>query len=726
MKYIIALIASLVILLAYAFIGSAVFGWRHSGGIIPQLILWATIIFVWKKIVAKWPQKETVSSNTVSSACNADSDTTPSAPPPEKGATLSRLTDRIFPAVQTDQEPQDMRTPIVCSACETENASHARFCESCGISFYRECPGCRNSNRVDKKYCAKCGADLVGLSQLKEALGDIEKLFSNGDYERAIQEIEKYSSCQTGEAKGQKLDRRIRDIEKWSRFQIEQRKKEEEEIRTLLSNNTAPDYAHDKKLFDKMRSLKMRLGGLPEDLVGEKEDVDKRIETGRGKRKRKVQIAGVVYLLVLMVLGLTYRKFLTTLYYRTAFTNAVESCQTEKALALAEKLGDRYDTVDALAALKDFNQAKEQYTRVVADAVWLNKYYTVRSEVRNAVNRAAYGSKNLLDRTESYNRAREIIEETAVQIEDVRIAKESFRKALLDVGPQLESLSGSPTDDWDLMWEKKRLIAQYAPDEWASMEKAERIARIESSLAEKAESYRKAKACLQRIIEKTPPAIVQVSCTAKSFSVFEDRQRLSVDEGKVSVSAFSEHTLEFRSDGYHSETVVVPSLGPNRWKTLSTVFLRKIVCPPGGDPAAFDWEVINDRWIKNIYEFKYMYSDVVVTITDKVEGKMWVDSPYSLQRSWRDAVTYCDNLTFAGHSDWYLPDKKNLQNQAHYKNLFNGIETGHFYWSRTKGDFDEYSRSKHGAWKVDMSDGSSKCVKPEYEFNYVWPARDIQ
>jgi hypothetical protein len=44
------------------------------------------------------------------------------------------------------------------------------------------------------------------------------------------------------------------------------------------------------------------------------------------------------------------------------------------------------------------------------------------------------------------------------------------------------------------------------------------------------------------------------------------------------------------------------------------------------------------------------------TITDNNTGLMWMkDVDYHGTTSWYNAVTYCNNLTYAGHSDWQLP-----------------------------------------------------------------------
>ncbi len=48
------------------------------------------------------------------------------------------------------------------------------------------------------------------------------------------------------------------------------------------------------------------------------------------------------------------------------------------------------------------------------------------------------------------------------------------------------------------------------------------------------------------------------------------------------------------------------------------------------------------------------------TITDNVTGLMWVRDPSPTTMNWESAVTYCENLDYAGHNDWRLPNINEL------------------------------------------------------------------
>jgi hypothetical protein len=53
MKYVAAVIASIVVLLLFAFFAAAI-GWRHGGGIMVQSFLWAILAVVWVTITKNW------------------------------------------------------------------------------------------------------------------------------------------------------------------------------------------------------------------------------------------------------------------------------------------------------------------------------------------------------------------------------------------------------------------------------------------------------------------------------------------------------------------------------------------------------------------------------------------------------------------------------------------------------------------------------------------------
>lgn len=54
------------------------------------------------------------------------------------------------------------------------------------------------------------------------------------------------------------------------------------------------------------------------------------------------------------------------------------------------------------------------------------------------------------------------------------------------------------------------------------------------------------------------------------------------------------------------------------------------------------------------------------TITDNATGLMWMQNDNGSAIIWENALSYAENFSFAGHSDWRLPDVKELQSLIDY------------------------------------------------------------
>lgn len=54
------------------------------------------------------------------------------------------------------------------------------------------------------------------------------------------------------------------------------------------------------------------------------------------------------------------------------------------------------------------------------------------------------------------------------------------------------------------------------------------------------------------------------------------------------------------------------------------------------------------------------------TITDNATGLMWQQADDGIMRDWENALSYAENLTLAGYSDWQLPNAKELQSIVDY------------------------------------------------------------
>jgi hypothetical protein len=77
------------------------------------------------------------------------------------------------------------------------------------------------------------------------------------------------------------------------------------------------------------------------------------------------------------------------------------------------------------------------------------------------------------------------------------------------------------------------------------------------------------------------------------------------------------------------------------------------------------------------------------TVTDNSTGLMWEQGEPG-QKTWSDALYYCNNQTLANKTDWRLPNIKELQSLASYVGGSPAIDTNYFpgahssyYWSST-------------------------------------------
>ncbi len=137
--------------------------------------------------------------------------------------------------------------------------------------------------------------------------------------------------------------------------------------------------------------------------------------------------------------------------------------------------------------------------------------------------------------------------------------------------------------------------------------------------------------------------------------------------------------------------------------------------PAGGDTKAVLWKVVNERWVQNTY------ANGDVTMSDKTTGKMWLYSANPCERKYLDdAVSYCNNMTYAGYFDWSIPQKEELLAQFSQKGYFADVQAGG-YWSGTSG-----ANTSGYAWLVHMPSGSVDYYNGKVYNGYVWPVRDGQ
>ena len=74
-----------------------------------------------------------------------------------------------------------------------------------------------------------------------------------------------------------------------------------------------------------------------------------------------------------------------------------------------------------------------------------------------------------------------------------------------------------------------------------------------------------------------------------------------------------------------------------------------------------------------------------VVVTDSKTGLMW-QKEYVEDKTWKEALKYCENLTYAGYSDWRLPNKNELSSLINYEksvapySYFPDMPSGAMFW----------------------------------------------
>lgn len=113
------------------------------------------------------------------------------------------------------------------------------------------------------------------------------------------------------------------------------------------------------------------------------------------------------------------------------------------------------------------------------------------------------------------------------------------------------------------------------------------------------------------------------------------------------------------------------------------------------------------------------------TVSDNVTGLMWQREDDNNTYTWQGAIDYCAGLSLAGHSDWRLPNRHELQSIVDYGTrspaingtLFPGTASSS-YWSSSS-----YANDASSAWHVGFSNGNvsngsktnynyARCVRP--------------
>ena len=93
-----------------------------------------------------------------------------------------------------------------------------------------------------------------------------------------------------------------------------------------------------------------------------------------------------------------------------------------------------------------------------------------------------------------------------------------------------------------------------------------------------------------------------------------------------------------------------------------------------------------------------------IIVTDTETGLIW-QKTYVSSKTWQQALDYCENLTYAGYTDWRLPNKNELASLVNYAKYgpasdFPDMPSDGWFWSSST-----FVGSTNRAWHVYFTHG---------------------
>ena len=116
--------------------------------------------------------------------------------------------------------------------------------------------------------------------------------------------------------------------------------------------------------------------------------------------------------------------------------------------------------------------------------------------------------------------------------------------------------------------------------------------------------------------------------------------------------------------------------------------------------------------VSTLLQAEFIRDDALEVVKDTTRNLMWQDNEdaKTVKKDWKDAIDYCENLSFAGYNDWTLPNISELlsiTDKSKYnpsiRDAFQNYSTSDYYWTSTPSAI--YSDYSYIVYFYDGCDG---------------------
>lgn len=178
-------------------------------------------------------------------------------------------------------------------------------------------------------------------------------------------------------------------------------------------------------------------------------------------------------------------------------------------------------------------------------------------------------------------------------------------------------------------------------------------------------------------------------------------------------------------------TTYFPNTSAEYWWTSTVQFSNVnsiwVINSGGGTGPKSKTETISAGGLKKFHARAVRSTSAVITInnfvdntdgtiTDNVTGLIWQKAPATTTYTWEQALIFAENLTVAGHSDWRLPNIKELVSINSETTNAPSINTAFFptviasrYWSSTT----QFAPGFTSAWFNDFQSSGITSYEPK-------------